>query len=98
MDKQKIRDRIDELEFKRKDYVQIIKGHSPVLIGLTALGISFILYQLDKGNLLMAIINFGILIVTIVFLSMLSSYSSSKNKKIKEKIQKNYDLLLDREQ
>ena len=98
MDKQKIRDRINELESKREEYVEIIKGHSPTLIALAAIIISVIFYNLEKGNYIIASTTSIILSASIIFFSNLYSYSNSKNKKIKEKIQKNYDLLLDREQ
>ena len=53
MDKQKIRDRINELEFKRNEYVWVIKGHTPLMIGLTVIFISLIFYQLDKDKIYM---------------------------------------------
>ena len=97
MDKQKIRDRIAELEFKRREHIELIKSNPTLSIGLTTILFSLIFYQLDKGRLLFAVAVLILFFSVIIFLSKLYSYSSSKDKKIKEIIEKNYNLLLDRE-
>ncbi len=98
MDKQKIRDRINELEFKSWEYIKIINGYSPTLIALAAIIILVIFYNLKKGNYIIAPTISIILSASIIFSLKLYSHISSKNKKFKEKSQKNYNLLLDKQQ
>ncbi len=97
MDKQKIRDRINELEFNRRNYGYIQKIMIPTIIGFTAIYLSVlgIYFQDITKYLVQIIVGTELYFFTLFILLYLSSFANKKDKYFLDRIKLNFDLLLD---
>jgi hypothetical protein len=94
-DKDLIRDRISELQFKREDNKRTFNIIWPTLISMAALVMVAINYLSKKPSNLISVIFLAILLLSLSPLAqLLYSFVKKEDKEITKKIQKNYDLLL----
>ena len=98
MDKQLVRDRINELKFNRRNYDHIQKITIPTIIGFTAIYLSVlgIYFQDITKYIVQIIVGTELYFFTLFILLYLGSFAKKKDKYFLDRIQFNFDFLLNR--